>query len=191
MLRLGLLGRKAAQRYVGHRKENIDMPSLDPKDIEKLIDSVREQTYSVASKQIMLDLLETAHKEYPHEDAFIYQHLHGQLDSSFDATKEWAKGEKRLRFPHVVEKQVGSTTIKITVTHRGRAEEVYGVDVLYEIEGRKAVAFQHKKADRSESFDVDIMQNEKISRTCPVCNWYEQAAKQLARRSPFPLVAHS
>ena len=59
------------------------MPALESRDVLDLIDQIEEPTYSVSSRQIMLDLLETGHKEYPRESIFIYKHL--QMSWSFNS----------------------------------------------------------------------------------------------------------
>jgi hypothetical protein len=146
------------------------MPSLTPEELQDAIEQVKQQTYSVSTHQIILDLIKKGSQEFPHEDAYIYEHLHEPIEETFGAVGNWAQGKGQLRMPHVKEHVILGTKVKITVTHRGKAEHIYGVDVLYEIEGKKIAAFQHKKADRKCGLQIDDAQLRKIRRVCPACN---------------------
>lgn len=163
------------------------MPALEEKYVLELTDEIMKQIYSVSSRQIMLDLLETAHREYPHEDSFIYEHLHTAFEEDIAPIKDWVEGKQGMKFPHKIERKVGSTKIKVFVTHRGKAEEIFGVDVLYEIEKKKAAGFQHKKIDRKDSLRVDKEQLKKIRQTCPICKWYSSSLRKFL----LPLIPFS
>lgn len=161
------------------------MSILEIKDIIGLIDQIKKQIYSISSKQIMINLVDNSNNNFPHEEAYIYEHLSNAFKKDFEKIKEGIERKERLRFPNVFEREIAGTKVKITATHRSSSEEIYGVDLIYEIENKKVVGFQHKKADRENDLRIDSNQLNKIKRICPACEWYLDRPKRLRFFHPF------
>ena len=149
----------------GHKPLNMD-------ELIDLITQVREQTTSIAAFQAVVDMARMADRGRPHEDAYIYQALHNRASpeatKAFAPVERWAHGED-LEFPNKSSFMIGGTLVSVTATHRGPAEQVYGVDVFHEIGRKKVAAFQHKKLDREGVFLVDEAQLKNIRKTCNAC----------------------
>ncbi len=144
------------------------LEELEPDELLETIEQIKMQTYSVSRRQIILNLIDQE-MDYPHEEAFIYQQLDEAFNETFENMENMVKKERQFHFPHVKERDIKGTKVKITVTHRGQAEKVYGVDLIYEIEGKKVAAFQHKKANRKSKLKIDKDQLRKIIRICSDC----------------------
>jgi hypothetical protein len=122
------------------------------------------------------ELLTEAADFRANEDAQIYRHLHEAFDQVLDPTVF-----PRLRDPqgHRVTIPIGEHALTVTVTHRGVSiEDVHGVDVIYQYEDEKALAFQHKKRGKDGYLhlaDRDFAQRDKIQNLCGVCRTPQRA----------------
>lgn len=150
-------------------------PAMEPfssTELVAVLSQVREQAARVVSYAVITDMLERAKVARPHEDAYIYKHLHDRsyerLDNTIAPLKKWAGGAK-LQNPHKTTFEIHNAKIDITSTHRTDAEFVYGVDVVYEVEGKKVGAFQHKKLSEDGKLQIDRPQLEKIRAVCGAC----------------------
>jgi hypothetical protein len=104
------------------------------------------------------------------EDAQIYQHLRDAfldvLSPDVFPTLTDPQGHQRTI-------RLGDFSLEIVVSHRGRGlEDLYGVDVFYNFDNRKALAFQHKKRaiDGTLFFGAEEQeQRDKIQQLCNMC----------------------
>lgn len=115
----------------------------------------------------------------PNEDAQIYEHL----DRAFEGILE-PREFPRYRDPggHQISIPLDDYTLQITVTHRALGlEDIYGVDIVYSIAGWKALAFQHKKRNRTGHLvfsNKERAQRNKIMALCHHCNEGLKTAKR-------------
>lgn len=105
------------------------------------------------------------------EDAQIYDHLHNAfhniLEPDVFPTLLDPQGYKRIF-------NIGKHLLEVTVTHRAtNMEEIFGVDVFYNYENWKVLAFQHKKRHKDGGLSLgskEIEQQEKIMKLCCACS---------------------
>ena len=132
--------------------------------IKQALKQIKSTTDSV------LELLRKAESFKANEDAQIYQHLYRSFDGILDRktfpTLHSPQGHKKTI-------RVGEATLTITVTHRAIGiEDINGVDVVYDLNGWKTLAFQHKKRDADGRFhfgEREREQRDKIKRLCGRC----------------------
>ncbi len=178
------------------------MKPLTAEEVVQLIRLVRDKIYSTLRKAIIQrriqQLLKLAREQRAHEDAFVYEqlwhHVLSELEREYGPVFEQVKqffegnGKNRLRFPHTKEVTISKTRVRITVTHRGQAERVFGVDTLFEIEGEKVAALQHKKADAKHTFEIDEKQRQKLMRVCPTCPYGVSRRQRVTTLQVGPIV---
>lgn len=108
-------------------------------------------------------------KQEINEDDLIYYDLHRFL--------EHGKNEEKVSrtFP------LNGDFLKVTITHRHKVETIYGVDLVYEISGKKIVLLQYKKSNQGRlSFDREQLR--KLRYFC-----YDRCpAKKFEGKSWFP-----
>ena len=122
-------------------------------DIETLIRRIAEFLESAIQWRQRIKYLKKVAEE-PIEDHFIYAELLDNLSQMSQSS------------PNTRTLEFNGIKYDVTVTHRSNAESIAGVDLIYEINGKKAVLIQMKKESRRGRVTFDQDQMKKIENYC-------------------------
>lgn len=116
------------------------------------------------------DLLDKSRHMKANEDAQIYRHLNLAFENILDPNTFISIRDTQGHKKSLI---IDKYTLEVTVVHRAlKIEDIHGVDVVYNFNDKKTLAFQHKKRDKQGflSFSSnDRLQRDKIANLCNFC----------------------